>query len=363
MYNKKKLISSGEIVKNVKKGFVVKKIFLGILLLSVLSGCLFKEKETKETKKQIDVTRVHDVVIIGSGPAGLTAGIYAARAGLKPIILEGNHLGGLLTWASSVENWPGEENIKGSDLMDKIVDQTKKLDCAFLSDSAVKVDFSGPIKKIITEGDAQLKTKSVIIATGTKHKGLKVPGEKKYIGRGVSFCAICDASMYKNKKVVVVGGASSALAEAEYLANIADEVTIIHRSPKFTAQDVVVKRVLKNKKIKTYFNHVVKEIKGDKVRVTDIVVENKLNKEVLNFKTDAVFIAIGFKTNTEVFKDQIERDAVGYIVLKKGAQTSKEGVFAAGDVTNGLYKQAIVAAGDGAKAALDCQRYLTGRKE
>jgi thioredoxin reductase (NADPH) len=345
----------------------MKKLVGLLFLLSFISSCRFDNNRCEEgldaESKEINFSEQHDVVILGSGPAGLTAGIYAARAGLNPIIVEGNRPGGLLPLASCVENWPGEKTISGIDLIGKIVEHAKKLGCRFLSDTVVKVDFSKGVKSIFTEGREELKTRSVIITTGASHKKLSVPREEEYIGSGVSYCATCDAPFFKDKNVVVIGGGNSALVEAEHLAQVAKKVTIIHTSPKFSVEEQLKQRVLSNPVVHAIHSSIIKEIQGDGIKVTHVVIEDKDSHTISNVATDGVFIAIGFDPNTDIFNNQIDLDSNGYIILKKGMQSSREGVFAAGDVTNGLYKQAIIAAGDGAKAALDCQRYLAGRKE
>ena len=342
----------------------MKKVLVAPLLLVVLSSCSLFEKQNAPAakKQQVDLRVVQNVVIVGSGPAGLTAGIYAARAGLQPIIIEGSLRGGLLTKAPHVENWPGAKSIEGAALMEKIAEHASDKGCVFVSDIVTNVDFSKDIKRIATEGELDIKTKSVIIATGSKYKKLDVPGEKEYLGRGVSYCATCDAPLYKGKDVIVLGGGKSAFFEAEHLAHISKSVKIIHTSAEFKVTGPLKDRVLQKPNVSVVHNAVVKEVKGDNVRVTHLVLEDKIDKKVFEIKADGVFVAIGLVPNTSIFKDVVELDERGFVVLKEDMKTSVEGVFAAGDVTTTKYKQAITSAGDGAKAAFDCQRFLAAKK-
>jgi thioredoxin reductase (NADPH) len=295
----------------------------------------------------------HKVVIIGSGPAGLTAGIYTARAGLKPVLIEGMQPGGQLTTTLKVENWPGLIEVQGPKLMMDMKKHAQHVGCEIISDQVTKVDFSKKPYKIFTQNGKELEAESVIIATGAAHRKLNVPGEKEYWGKGVSVCATCDAPFFKDKYVVVVGGGNSGMYEASHLLKVVSKVTVIQNSEKITATDSVKNEVIDSPKVEIFYNSVVKEIKGDGQKVTKIILQD--GKEI---DADGVFIAIGLEPNTAIFKDQIDLDDWGYIVLKNRTQTSKDGIFAAGDVSDKIYKQAITASADGCKAALDCQAYL-----
>ncbi|MCF7800015.1 thioredoxin-disulfide reductase [Candidatus Babeliales bacterium] len=301
---------------------------------------------------------VHKVIIIGSGPAGLTAGIYSARSGFDPILLAGNQPGGQLTTTTKVENWPGNTEIMGPQLMMNMQEHAKNYGCQILFDTVEKVDFSKKSYKIVTQDGAEYLSESVIIATGASHKKLNIPGEKEYWSKGVSVCATCDAPFFRDKHVVVVGGGNSAVQEADHIAKFATKVTVVHILDKLTANDPIKDKVLENPKISIIYNSTVKEIMGDDQKVTQVLIENQKDKKTETVKTDGVFIAIGMKPNTEIFKDQIDLDSYGFIKQHENTQTNKKGVFAAGDVCDFIYRQAITAAGQGCMAALDCEKYL-----
>jgi len=303
------------------------------------------------------VTCVHDVIIIGSGPAGLTAAIYACRARLDTLVIGGMAWGGQLMFTGVVENFPGfPEGLIGSDLMGKMLEQVEKFGAKTLMEDVASVDFSSrPFK--VSVGEKVYEAKSVIVATGASPKLMGLPAEKKLTGKGVSYCATCDAAFFKDRKVVVVGGGDTALDEAMALTSYASEVTIIHRRDQLRACLLLQERALANKKIKFIWNSVVEEILGEN-RVEGVKLKNLKTGESSTLPVDGVFVAIGYTPNTGVFKEQIQLDDFGYVVVHNETKTSVDGVFAAGDNHDLRYKQAITAAGQGAKAALDVARYL-----
>ena len=299
------------------------------------------------------------VVILGSGPAGYTAAIYAARAGLEPLVIDGPQTGGQLTTTTLVENYPGFANgILGTTLMDEMHDQAKRFGTEFLADYAESVDLSKrPFA--IRVGDSEITADTLIICTGAKAKLLGLASESKLIGRGVSTCATCDGFFFRNKVVFVVGGGDTALEEALELARLASSVTIIHRRGAFDrASKIMIDRAKAEPKIGYLLDSVVEDILDTvKGEVTAIKVKNLKSGDVTEMPADGIFIAIGHTPNTDFLKGQIDLTAGGYIKTT-GVKTSVEGVFAAGDVQDELYKQAVVAAGSGCAAALEAQRYL-----
>lgn len=304
------------------------------------------------------MTKIHKLIIIGSGPAGITAGIYASRAALDPIIIEGKSPGGQLMATSYVENWPGEKSILGPDLMKKLKNQAEHLGCQFIQEKIEKVDFSTRPFTLWTNQNKELKTEAVIIATGAEPKKLNCIGENEYWGKGVTTCATCDGAFYKDRPVLIVGGGDTAMEEASFMTKFTNQITIVHILDKLTASPIMQQRVLNNPTIKIIYNSVIKEIKGDGNHINSVVIENQKTKEQQTLKTDVLFTAIGLNPNSSLFKDQLEIDKMGYIVLKGETNTSVPGVFAAGDITDFKYRQAITSAGQGCKAALDVQRYL-----
>lgn len=299
-----------------------------------------------------------NLIIIGSGPAGLTAGIYASRANLNPLIMDGTQPGGQLMYTSYVENWPGEQRTLGPSLMDKLRKHAQHAGAIFLSQTAVKVDFSQSPFSIWTNKDNLLTAHAIIIATGAIAKKLNVPGEKTYWSKGVSTCAVCDGAFYKNKKVLIVGGGDTAMEDASFLSNIASEITVVHIMDKLTASAPMQRQVLNNPKIKIIYSSTVSEIIGNESNVTQAVITNQLTKEKRTYNVDGIFIAIGISPNSEIFKNQLEQDSYGYIKIANHTHTSVKGVFVAGDVADYRYRQAITAAGAGCMAALDAQRYI-----
>ncbi|MEE9432461.1 MAG: thioredoxin-disulfide reductase [Melioribacteraceae bacterium] len=304
------------------------------------------------------------VAIIGSGPAGLTAAIYAARANLSPVVFEGMQPGGQLTITTEVENYPGFENgIQGPELMDVMRKQATKFGAKAEFKEVTEVDFSQRPFILKSEGTTYTAD-SVIVSTGASAKLLGIESETKYMGYGVSACATCDGFFYKGLKVLVVGGGDTALEEANYLTNFASEVVLIHRREGFRASKIMLDRVKKNPKITFAINRSIKEVIGEEgalgmKKVTGAILENTQDGSTEEIKTDGIFIAIGHKPNTKIFEDILEMDETGYLNVKLGStDTNIEGVFAAGDVADKTYRQAVTAAGTGCMAALDAQRWL-----
>ena len=300
---------------------------------------------------------MYDVIIIGSGSAGYTAAIYSCRAGRKTLLIAGSIPGGQLMLTSDVENFPGfPESIVGPELMEQMRKQAERFGPEIVYDDASDVDFkSRPFN--VTVGKKTYEGKTVIISTGANAKWLGIPSETKFRGHGVSSCATCDGYFFKEKNVVVVGGGDTAMEEATFLANITKKVTVVHRRDKLRASQIMQERSLKNPKISFVWDSVVKEILGDS-NVTGVTSKNlKTGKEQL-LKTDGVFVAIGYEPNTSIFKGQIDLDPKGYIITHKETETNLPGVFAAGDVRDFRYRQAITAAADGCKAAMGADRFI-----
>lgn len=307
---------------------------------------------------------VHKLIIIGSGPAGYTAAIYAARANLAPVLFEGVQLGGAaggqLMLTSDVENFPGfPTGIQGPELMEKIRAQAVRFETTMLQRDITAVDFSHrPFT--LTSDDKTWQTESVIISTGASAKWLGLESETKLRGHGVSACATCDGAFFKEKKVVVVGGGDTALEEALYLTRFAREVVIVHRREELRASAIMQQRAKQHPKISFIFNVEITEIKDiAQNKVTGVVLKNTVDNAQTDVACDGVFIAIGHRPNTDIFKNQITLDDHGYIKIHDGSKTNIEGVFAAGDVHDPSYRQAVTAAGYGCIAALDAQRFLT----
>jgi thioredoxin reductase (NADPH) len=298
----------------------------------------------------------YDVIIIGSGPAGLTAAIYTTRADLKTLVVAGVKWGGQLMLTTEVENFPGfPEGIQGPDLMANMRKQAERFGAEFIDDDFTSADFSSqPFK--ISVGDKVYQTKSVIIATGADTKWLGVKGEKEKVGRGVSSCAPCDAAFFRNKNVIVVGGGDSAMEEATVLSKFATSVTIVHRRDSFRASEIMQKRVKENPKIKILFNCEITEVLGE-MKVEKVRLKNTQTNEASEMPIDGIFVAIGHMPNTAKFTG-IDLDEEGFVKVHSHFLTNKEGVFVAGDVHDKDYKQAITAAGFGAAAALEVQKWL-----
>jgi len=306
----------------------------------------------------------YKVAIIGSGPAGLTAAIYAARANMNPVVFEGIQPGGQLTITTEVENFPGfEHGITGPVLMDTMRKQAQRFGADCMFKEIENVDFTKKPFTLKTDKDTYTAD-SVIVATGASARWLGIESEQKFKGYGVSACATCDAFFYRNLKVFVVGGGDTAMEEATYLTNFASEVTIIHRRDEFRASKIMIERAQKNPKIKFLLNTTIKEVTGDvfpdgRKLVTGAVLQNTKDGSLTEVKVDGIFMGIGHQPNTLIFKNILDMDDTGYLIVKPGTTlTNIEGVFAAGDVADKNYRQAITAAGSGCMAALDAQRFL-----
>lgn len=302
-----------------------------------------------------------DLLILGSGPAGYTAGIYAARAGVDVMIVSGNQEGGQLTMTHSIENFPGFEEISGYELMDKMKQQALKLGVKFVNDNIVEVDFAHRPFVCSSENGHSYKAKAVIVATGSSAKWLNIASEKKYLGYGVSACATCDGFFYRGRTVVVIGGGNSAVSEALYLATLAEKVVLVHRRHQLRADKILQDKIFNNRKIVVEWDSVVDEIKGEDepLKVTGVKIRNVETDETKIIAADGVFVAVGHQPNTEIFKGNLILDSKGYIVTHENSSvTDIEGVFAAGDVKDPRYKQAVISAGSGAMAAMDAIEYL-----
>ncbi len=300
---------------------------------------------------------IHDLLIIGSGPAGLTAAIYACRAGLNTLMLAGIQWGGQLMLTSKVENFPGfPEGIIGPKLMENMRKQAESFGATIINKDVTSVDFkSKPFRVSVKE--KTYKTKSIIIATGASTRWLGLTSEQRLIGRGVSSCAPCDAPFFRSKKVVVVGGGDSALDEALFLAKFASDIKVIHRRGQLRASKIIQDRAFKEPKISFVWDSIVIEVLGDK-SVEGVKIKNVKTGEESSLECEGIFIAIGHKPNTDIFKGQLDLDDSNYVVTEDITKTSVEGVFAAGDVRDHRYKQAVYAAGIGCKAAMDVQKHI-----
>jgi thioredoxin reductase (NADPH) len=305
---------------------------------------------------------IYDVAIIGSGPAGLTAGIYASRAKLNTVIIEGPQPGGQLMTTTSVENWPGMVSVQGPDLMIDMRQQAAKCGAQLLSENVTDVDFSQRPFKLITNSGKTIQAKAVIIGTGATNKRLGCPGEAEYWAKGVATCATCDAPFYQDKEVIIVGGGNTAVTEAEHLLHFVKKLTVVHILNTLSANDPIKDKVLENPKAQFIYSSTVVEIKGNGQQVTEVIIENQQDKSRQLLKANGVFIAIGFNPNTALFKGQLAMDQYGYLTVKNHTRTSVDGVFAAGDVADFRYRQAVTSAGVGCMAALDCQAFLASNK-
>lgn len=300
---------------------------------------------------------IHNIIIIGSGPAGLTAAVYAARANLRPVLFAGQTWGGQLMLTSDVENYPGfPKGIMGPELMQLMRDQAAHFGTTIIDDNVTRVDFSGSLHQVWV-GEKQYSAKAIIIATGASAIWLGLPSETRLRGKGVSSCATCDGAFFRNKEVVVVGGGDSALEEANFLTKFCTKVTIVHRRDALRGSKIMQDRAMKNPKIAFIWDSAVEEILGD-THVTGVKLKNVKTNTITEHKTDGVFVAIGHKPNTDIFKGQIELDAKGYIILREHSTTNVPGVFVSGDVNDHRYRQAVTAAGMGCMAAMDVEKWL-----
>lgn len=339
----------------------MKKFFIWLSLLITTNASLLRAEVIEEE---------HPVVILGGGIAAMTAGTYLARGGIPPVILTGPVIGGMITQSHNVQNWPGEIAISGLGLSEKVKQQAESNGAVLLSESVTSVDFSKrpftvTTRKVLgtSSVEQRYKAHTVIIALGAAPNLLNIPGEGEgidgYWSRGVYNCAVCDGTLYKDKVVAVVGGGDGALIEAQYLSNIAKKVHIFVRRGEFrTVEKERMKEILARPNVEVHYHTTIKEIKGDGRKMTHLLVTSPCYLDEREVPIDALFLAIGSKPNTELFKGQLELDREGYIVLKKHQQTSVEGVYAVGDVADPDFKQAISAAGDAAKAALQIQKDL-----
>ena len=303
----------------------------------------------------------HKLIILGSGPAGLTAAIYAARAILKPVVVSGREAGGQLMITTDVENYPGfPEGIKGPEMMELLKAQASRFGTKFFSGDVIEVDLSQRPFKMNLENKDSLTCDSMIISSGASARWLGLDSEKKFNGKGVSACATCDGFFFRDQDVGVVGGGDTALEEALYLANMCKSVTLIHRRNELRGSKIMQKRAINNEKISIFWNTIVEEVIGNpKDGMTSLKVRDIKNNEVSEHPFTGLFIAIGHNPNTRLFKDQLELDEIGYIKVSPGTTyTSVDGVFASGDVQDHVYRQAVTAAGTGCMAAIDAERWL-----
>lgn len=312
-----------------------------------------------------DVTdRVHDVIIIGSGPAGLTAAVYAARASLEPLVVEGvsdgGPTGGQLTLTTDVENYPGfPEGITGPELILAMREQAGRFGASFLTEDVVEADVSADPTVLRTAGGDELRTRALVVATGAKPRRLEVPGEDELWGGGVSACATCDGFFFRDREVVVVGGGDSAMEEATFLTKFASKVTVVHRREELRASKIMQERAFKNDKVEFVWNAEVIEIHGEGGQVTGVTLRDSITGDTTEFPTQGVFLAIGHIPNTWLFDDVLDTDDEGYLLVDEpSTRTNVPGVFACGDVMDHTYRQAVTAAGTGCRAAIDAERWL-----
>ena len=301
---------------------------------------------------------MHDVIIIGAGPAGYTAGIYCARARHDTLLISGILPGGQLMNTTDVENYPGfSDGIMGPDLMTVMRKQTEKMGTKIIDDEVTSVDFKNNPLKVKTASE-EFEARAVIVCTGANPRKIGLEGEQTFAGKGVSYCATCDGAFFRDQELIVVGGGDSAMEEAIFLTKFASAVHIVHRKGEFRASKIMQERALSNEKIKIHFNSTVKEIHGDQ-KFQQVVLNNTETNEDKILEAGGLFIAIGHEPNSTIFQDQIELDENGYIIIKNNTETSVTGVFCAGDVHDHRYRQAVTAAGFGCMAAIDVDKYLS----
>jgi thioredoxin reductase (NADPH) len=308
--------------------------------------------------------RIHEVVIIGSGPAGLTAALYAARGNLQPLLIEGvvdgGPTGGQLTLTTEVENYPGfPEGINGSQLILDMRAQAERFGTEFITEDVVEVDLDHRPFTLKTASGVEIQTLSLIVATGAKPRRLEVPGEDELWGSGVSACATCDGFFFKGKHVVIVGGGDSAMEEAMFLTKFASKVSVIHRRDELRASKIMQERALKNDKIEFVWNSVITEVRGADGQVSSVLLRDTVTGETRDFPAEGLFLAIGHIPNTWLFEGTLDLDDEGYLLVDEpSTQTNVPGVFACGDVMDSIYRQAVTAAGTGCRAAIDAERFL-----
>ncbi|NKY85451.1 thioredoxin-disulfide reductase [Nocardia veterana] len=303
-------------------------------------------------------TPVRDLIIVGSGPAGYTAAVYAARAELEPLLFEGTQFGGALMTTTEVENFPGfRDGIMGPDLMEEMREQAKRFGADIRTEDVEAIDLTGPIKSVTVGGEVY-RSYAIILAMGSAARYLGVPGEQKLLGRGVSACATCDGFFFKGQDIVVVGGGDSAMEEATFLTKFASSVTIVHRREEFRASRIMLERAKANEKIRFRLNAEVVEVHGEN-SVTGLTLRDTVTGETSELAATGLFVAIGHDPRSELVRGQVDLDAEGYVKVREpGTATSVEGVFAAGDLVDHTYRQAITAAGTGCRSAIDAERWL-----
>ncbi|MHB8546605.1 MAG: thioredoxin-disulfide reductase [Nitrosotalea sp.] len=319
------------------------------------------QAEIRSEDKKPETRKKFDVIIIGAGPAGYTAAIYTSRAKRETLIISGVLPGGQLMLTTEVENFPGfASGIMGPELMTTMRQQAERMGTTIIDDEVVNVDFRHKPFKILTYSE-EYEADSVIIATGATPRKIGAKGEQEFSARGVSYCATCDGPFFKNQEIIVAGGGDSAMEEAIFLTKFANKVHVVHRKDKLRASKVMQDRAFENQKIQFHWNTVIEEIKGNQ-KVSQITIKNTTTNKMDTLEVGGIFVAIGHEPNTKLFQGQIDFDANGYIILKNHTQTNVEGVFAAGDVHDHRYRQAITAAAFGCMAAIDVDKYLSEHK-
>ena len=336
-----------------------------IVMSSNDSSTVMEERRSNDESNNPELLKKtktsYDVIIIGAGPAGYTAGIYCARARHETLIISGLLPGGQLMNTTDVENYPGfDEGIMGPDLMLTMRKQAEKMNTTIIDDVVVNVDFRNKPFKVLT-GSEEFEAKAVIICTGATPRKIGIEGEETFAGKGVSYCATCDGAFFRNQDIAVVGGGDSCMEEATFLTKFATKVHIIHRRDTFRASKIMQERALNNEKIQVHWNSVVKDIKGNEKVQQVILTDVKTNEETA-LNMGGVFVAIGHEPNTSLFKNQVEMNENGYIIQKENTETNVKGVFTAGDVHDHRYRQAVTAAGYGCMAAIDVDKYLAETK-